>query len=112
VTPTAEGYVRLHQRKIYLVATSYAFQAARHSIDRCGNLMALRKIASVIVHEEVHLTQGPGERAAYEAQLTRLTALGAGPGTAIYREVVLAMRHTLKHQKAKPPAGLLAASER
>jgi len=109
VSATAEGFVRPGDRRIYLVATTSAFQSAQLSLDRCGNTMAIRKIASVLIHEEVHLKQGAGERAAYEAQLTTLTALGAGPTTAVYRGVVLSMREALKKQNAKP-AGLLAAS--
>lgn len=113
VSAAAEGFVRLPERRIYLVATSAAFQSAQRALDRCGDTMSIRKIASVIIHEEVHVTQGADEQAAYEAQLTRLNALGAGPHTLIYRDVVLSMRHALKvkKQNAKLPAGLLASSQ-
>ena len=97
-------------RRIYLVGLERRFQRAQRSFDRCGNIMAIRKIASVMIHEEVHLTQGADEKSAYQAQLTMLTALGAGPTSALYRGVVLSMREALKKQKAKPPAGLLAAA--
>jgi hypothetical protein len=110
VSATAEGYVRLGERRIYLVATSPTFRRAQMALDRCGDTMAIRKIASVVIHEEVHLKQGAGEKSAYQAQLTTLTALGAGPMTPPYREVVLAMRHAMKLEKAKRPAGLLAAT--
>jgi hypothetical protein len=110
VSATAEGFVRLGDRRIYLVATSSAFQRARHSLDRCGDTMAIRKIASVLIHEEVHLKQGPDEKNAYHAQLTMLTALGAGPATPPYREVVLAMRQAMKKQNARLSAELMAAS--
>jgi hypothetical protein len=110
VTPTAEGFVRLGDPRIYLVATSVMFQRAQRSLDRCGDTMAIRKIASILIHEEVHLKQGGGEKAAYQAQLTTLTALGAGPTSAPYRDVVLAMRQAMKNQNAKPPAELMAST--
>jgi hypothetical protein len=110
VTPTAEGFVRLGDRRIYLLTTGSAFQRAQRALHRCGDTMAIRKIASVLIHEEVHLKEGPDERNAYEAQLTTLTALGAGPATLPYRDVVLAMRQAIKKQKARTPAGLLAST--
>ena len=110
VTATAEGYVRLGERRIYLVATTPTYQRARQALDRCGDTMAIRKIASILIHEEVHLKQGADEKNAYHAQLTTLTALGAGPTSGLYRDVVLAMRQALKVQKARTPAGLLAAT--
>ena len=112
VSRGAEGFVRMHERRIYLITTTIAFEDARHAINRCGNTMAIRKIASVIIHEEVHLKQGADEKAAYQAQLTMLTALGAGPGTSTYRGVQLAMRHAVKRQQQsrRAPSGLLAST--
>jgi len=75
--------------------------------NRCGDIMAARKIASLLIHEELHIRQGASEKTAYQAQLMTLTALGASIGSPPYMEVVRAMKHTLKQQQA--PAGLLAS---
>jgi hypothetical protein len=104
----AEAYVRRDEQRIYLVTSSDTFREARVSQDRCGNTMAIRKIASVLIHEEVHLRQGGDEKTAYEAQLTMLTALGSGPGTPPFSAVKRAMRYTLDQQK-KSAARLMAA---
>ena len=112
VSPGAEAYVRHNDPRIYLVTTTASFRDGRESKDRCGNAMATRKIASVIIHEEVHLRQGADEKTAYQAQLTMLMALGAGVGTVPYMEVSRAMRHTLEQQRRnKPPAGLMASAQ-
>jgi hypothetical protein len=105
----AEAYVRRDEQRIYVVISSDTFREARVSQGRCGNTMAIRKIASVLIHEEVHLRQGAGEKAAYEAQLTTLNALGAGPGSPAYASVKRAMRFTLDQQK-KAEARLIAAA--
>ena len=109
-SPGTEAYVRRGDPRIYLVTTSDAFLEARASLDRCGNLMAIRKLASVLIHEEVHLRQGGDERAAYQAQLTMLTALGSGPGSPPYSAVHRAMRYTLAQQR-KNPIQLMATTQ-
>jgi hypothetical protein len=113
VSRNAEAYVRLNHRRIYLLTTSPSFQDAQRSIDRCSDTMAIRKIASVIIHEETHLKQGADEETAYLAQLTTLTSLGAGPGSSAYRGVQLAMRQALRQQKqqqSRAPSGLIASA--
>jgi len=110
VSAGVEAYVRRGDPRIFLVTTSATFRDAQASLDRCSNLMAIRKIASVLIHEEVHLRQGLGEKAAYEAQLTILTALGAGPGSPPYSAVQKAMFYTLKHQRQNA-ARLMAAAQ-
>lgn len=104
----AEAYVRLNDQRIYLVTTSHNFQSARASRERCGDNMAIRKIASVLIHEELHVRQGADEKTAYQAQLTILTALGAGVGSPPYLEVIRAMRHVERQQRK--PARLMAAT--
>ena len=107
----AEGYVRHNDAHIYLVTTGENFRDARMSITRCGNTNAVRKIASVLIHEEAHLRQAADERSAYEAQLTTLTALGAGPGSPAYRATFRAMQLTVRQQRRKSvPAGLMASA--
>jgi hypothetical protein len=112
VSAGAEGFVRHDDPHIYLVTTGGNFRAAQESRTRCGNTNAVRKIASVLIHEEVHLRQEADEKTAYEAQLTMLSALGAGVGSAPYQEVIRAMQRTLKHQPRpqRAPAGLLASA--
>ena len=108
-----EAYVRRDGRddsRIYLVTTSDAFRDARAAGERCGNTMAIRKIASVLIHEEVHLRQGGDEKAAYQAQLTILTALGAGPGSPPYSAVKKAMLYTLQQQRTNA-ARLMAVAQ-
>jgi hypothetical protein len=83
----ADAFVREGDPTIYLVTSSPAFQRAQRSQDRCGAFNDLRKLASILVHEEWHVRHGPGERQAYEAQLTALTGLSAGPGHVLYAEV-------------------------
>lgn len=95
VSRQAEAFVRQNDPQIYLVTSSTAFALARRALYRCGNELALRKIASVIVHEEWHLKHGSDETGAYQAQLTTLAALGDGPGSPLYYEVSRAMRTVL-----------------
>ncbi len=63
------------------------FQTVQHSRDKCGDFNAARKLASILVHEEWHVRNGPDEEGAYAAQLTTLMRLGAGPGNPVYGEV-------------------------
>ena len=116
-TPTAplgasrwvEAYVGPLDRKIYIITTTDSFQRLLQTGNRCGDIMAARKLASLLIHEELHIRQGASEKTAYQGQLMTLTALGAGVGSPPYMEVVRAMRHTLKRQQ-QAPAGLIAAS--
>ena len=106
----AEGYVRQDDPHIYLVTTGGNFRAAQEAMNRCGNTNAVRKIASVLIHEEAHLRQGADEKTAYEAQLTTLSALGAGVGSPAYQEVIKGMQRTLHLQRrTRAPAGLIAS---
>jgi hypothetical protein len=95
-----EAYVGPTDRKIYIITTSGTFQTLLGTRYRCGNIMAARKLASVLIHEEAHIRRGATEESAYQTQLLILTALGAGVGSPPYMEVVRAMRHTLKRQQA------------
>jgi hypothetical protein len=100
VSPRAEAFVRPDDPRIHLVTSTHYFRRAQRADYRCGELEALRKLASVIVHEEWHIRYGSDEAGAYAAQLTTLAALGAGPGNPLYAEVTRAMRRTLV-RKAK-----------
>jgi hypothetical protein len=99
----AEAYVRSGVRRIYVVTSSRVFVRARHARYRCGELPALRKLASVLVHEEWHVMHGEDEAGAYAAQLMTLRSLNAGPESALFREVSSAMRFVLRNRNIGPP---------
>jgi hypothetical protein len=103
-----EAYVGPTDRKIYIVTTTDTFQRLVQTGIRCGDIMAARKMASLLIHEEAHIRRGASEKSAYEVQLLTLTALGAGVGSQPYMEVQRAMRHTLKRQQ-QARAGLMAS---
>jgi hypothetical protein len=94
VSPNADAYVPAGATRIYLMTTSPAFARARRAEYRCGELNAIRKIASVLVHEEWHVRHGSDEAGAYAAQLSTLIALDAGPGNPLYSEVTRSMQAT------------------
>ena len=96
VSVNAEGFVRRGDPHIYLLTDSPSFQRARRANDRCGELQALRKIASVVVHEEWHVRHPGDERGAYDAQLMALLAAGAAPGNPLLWEVRSSMRAALR----------------
>jgi hypothetical protein len=93
-SPTVEAFVRRNTNTIYLMTTSRVFEDARRY-----EFSALRKIASILVHEEWHLRHGPDERAAYQAQLMELMRLGESPGRPVYTSVVRSMMAVLKAQR-------------
>lgn len=90
-----EAFARTNDRHIYVVTSTPLFRRLQQTPDRCGDLEAVRKLASVLVHEEAHIVRGAGERDAYSAQLTTLASLGAGPGTPAFTDVRRSMRHAL-----------------
>jgi hypothetical protein len=99
VSVNADAYVPIGDSRIYLITTSRAFVRARRALYRCGELDALRKIASVLVHEEWHVRNGSDEEGAYAAQLTTLVSLDAGPGNPVYTEVTRSMRARLRRSR-------------
>ena len=106
-TPGVEAYVGPRDKKIYLVTTSDAFRRLMQTQARCGDVMAARKLASVLIHEELHIRENADERTAYQAQLLRLIMMGSGVGTPPYQEVFRAMQQTVNRQR--PPAAAAAA---
>jgi hypothetical protein len=97
-----EGYVRESDKTIYLVTTSPVFVAAMRSRAECGDPVAVKKLASIIAHEEWHVRHGMDERGAYHAQLTTLLSIGVAPDNALYTSVVRSMMAVLKKKNAKP----------
>jgi hypothetical protein len=96
VSKHAEGFVRRGDPQIYLLTDTVSFESARRAARRCGAQQALRKIASVVVHEAWHVRRPGDESGAYAAQLFALVQMGAGPGTPLYLEVWRARRAVLR----------------
>ena len=99
VSVQADAFVRAGDDTIHLMTSGPAFQRVQRSPRKCGNLDDVRRLASILVHEEWHVRHGPDERGAYEAQLTALIALDAGPGSPVFGGVVRAMVDTLARQR-------------
>ena len=97
-----EAFVSLPDPNIYLVTSSPVFRAAMGSRTRCGTSTGLKKLASIIAHEEWHVRHGPDERGAYEKQLSTLLQLGVAPDTSLYVGVVRSMAAVLKKRNQKP----------
>lgn len=107
VTATAEAFVRRNPDTIYLITSTPTFRAAH-----AGHRDALQKVASILVHEDWHIRNGPDERRAYETQLMTLLSLGVGEGRPVFAEVRRSMRLALAAQKraAPRPEGVVAAA--
>ena len=63
----------------------------------------MRKLASILAHEEWHIRHGSDERGAYQQQLITLIRLGMQPGTGLYREVQLSMLKVIEARKRNKP---------
>lgn len=102
VSRNAQAFVDREEGAIYLVASAPPFREAAAAetttVDRgrCAARLALKMVASVIIHEEWHLNHGPDEESAYLAQLTALEQLGLGPSTWPVRNVRRSMLSVLK----------------
>jgi hypothetical protein len=79
VSPWAEAYVLTSEKRVVLITSTWAFRAAREAHYECARTEALQQIAGVLAHEEWHVRHGLDEADAYDAQLTALTSVGAGP---------------------------------
>jgi hypothetical protein len=84
---------------IYVIGSSTVVRDASARGGRCGDTFAVRKLASILVHEEWHLLHPGDERGAYYRQLIALQQLGINPGQAVYREVQMSMLKVLELQK-------------
>jgi hypothetical protein len=108
VSVGTEAFVRQDTGTIYVIASSAVVHDASGSRGRCGDLAAVKKLASILVHEEWHLKHPGDERGAYYRQLIALQELGLKPGTAVYRDVQLAMLRVLELRKHSKPEFVLA----
>jgi hypothetical protein len=94
----AEAFVEPRISAIYVLTTSEVFRAALRAQGRCGNTEPLRKLASILVHEEWHVLHGSDEEGAYAAQLTTLIMLG-GPDSPLFNSVRRSMVAVLAQQR-------------
>jgi hypothetical protein len=94
-----EAFVRPSDNTIYIVTSSPMFRTLLASRSECGDFIALKKLASIIAHEEWHIRHGSDERGAYQAQLTTLLRLGVNPDQSLYTSVVRSMQAVLKRQE-------------
>lgn len=101
VSAQAEAFVRAGDHTIFLLTASRVFKQAQRASLPCGEVNALKKLASVIIHEEWHVRHGRGEADAYVAQLRALVTLNAGPGNPMYEEVFRAMRAVLARTRVE-----------
>ncbi len=111
VSRNAEAFAVHHPQTIYLITSTEAFRDAQRQRDekQC-NTDSFRKIASVIVHEEWHLTHEGDEEGAYYAQLTTLNALGAS--SVMINNVRKAMFAAVDARKRQRKPDLLIARDR
>jgi hypothetical protein len=100
--PRVEAYIA--EGAIHVVTTSGVFREAAEAPSRC-RLPAMKKLASILIHEERHLKYGENEDAAYHAQLTTLLTLGVQPDSAVYIGVQKSMMAVLKNRKNQPVGG-------
>jgi hypothetical protein len=79
-----------------------AVHEARRTGPQCGDLDALKRLASVLVHEEWHVLNGSDQLGAYDAQLMALRLMHAGPGHPVYQGVARSRKAlTLKRESTK-----------
>ena len=108
VSVGTEAFVR--DRTIYVIGSSVVVRDAAARRGRCGDSFAVKKLASILVHEEYHITHPGDERGAYYRQLIALQQLGVTPGQAVYREVQLSMQRVLElHKRARHKPELVLA---
>src|SRR5262245_27878219 len=97
-----EAFVSLPDPHIYVVTSSPTFRDAMRSRLTCSESASLKKLASILIHEEWHLLHGQDESGAYYAQLTTLIRLGVPPDNNVYRGVQRSMLAVLKKKNQKP----------
>jgi hypothetical protein len=101
VSVGTEAYVQ--RGKIFVIGSAAVVQqAAGKRQGECGDVYAVKKLASILIHEEWHLKHGPDEKGAYERQLVALQQLGIGPGVNVYHDVQQTMLYVLKQRKRNP----------
>jgi len=108
VSVGTEAFVRQSTGTIYVIGSSVVVRDASGSRGRCGDSQAVKKLASILVHEEWHIKHPGDERGAYYRQLIALQELGIKPGSAVYRDVQLSMQRVMELRKHTRPDFVLA----
>jgi hypothetical protein len=103
VSMGAEAFVQRNPDVIYIIASSTVVREAATARGECGDLLAVKKLASILIHEEAHLRYGDDEERAYQRQLIALVQLGLGPESRVYRDVQRSMFAVLALRKRNPP---------
>ena len=98
----ADAFVSLPDPHIYVITSSPTFRDAMASRSSCSESATMKKLASVLAHEEWHIRNGADESGAYYAQLTTLLRLGVQPDNNVYRGVQRSMLAVLKQRNKKP----------
>jgi hypothetical protein len=98
----ADAFVSLPDPHIYVITSSPTFRDAMASRSSCSESATMKKLASVLAHEEWHIRNGADESGAYYAQLTTLLRLGVPPDNNVYRSVQRSMQAVLQKRKQKP----------
>ncbi len=113
VSRFTEGFVRHDPDTIYLLTSSSVFRLAEERIrDGCTSTPAMKKLASILVHEQWHLRNGSDERGAYYAQLTTLASLGVQADNTLYVQVTRAMLAVTRGRERASKAEMLVAEDR
>ena len=103
-----EAFVQRSTGTIYLITTSLAFRLASERRD-CTQSIEMKKLASILAHEEWHVRHGPDEESAYHAQLITLMSLGVGPHTGLFRAVQISMLRVLEARRRNRPEIVVAS---
>jgi len=106
VSRTAEAFRVRNPDTIYLITSTEAFRNAQRGEREIGHTAGCKRLASVVVHEEWHVTHGSDEQGAYLAQIGALTAMHAE--SSVITSVRRAMVEVLKRQTAQKRPPLVA----
>ena len=108
VSTGTEAFVQRNPDIIFIIASSTVVRDAASRPGECGDLFAVKKLASIVIHEEAHLRYGDNEEHAYYRQLVALIQLGLGPDSRTYRDVQRSMKAVLQARKRNRPDLVLA----
>lgn len=111
VSPLAEAFTLAGVETMFVLTSSDTFRSIQRTHTQCGAIIPIRKLASILVHEEAHVRHGSNERDAYEAQLATLRRLGSHPGSLTYTSVARAMKAVLAAERAADHPLLVAARD-
>ena len=103
VASDVEAFVRDGEPVIWLITDSDVFAAA--SASDCRDSSAIAKLASILVHEEWHVSHGASESDAYQAQLEALTRWGVASDSRVYQSVQRSKQAVVNGSRRRPRAG-------